>query len=107
MIYCWYNRADHYICDMISAYVNQTVCEEPVDTIKSHKKFPEQKQAHAGMEPSKTRQTRWEQHQGTFPPSLHLVPFCLVLVYVHGRVVEGNGLDSAHGCVVNADVHGE
>ena len=28
------------------------------------------------MEPSKTSQTRWEQHHNTFTPSLHLVPFC-------------------------------
>ena len=28
------------------------------------------------MEPSKTNQTRWEQHHNTFIPSLHLVPFC-------------------------------
>ena len=34
------------------------------------------KQVHVGMEPSKTNQTRWEWHYYTFPPSLHLVPFC-------------------------------
>ena len=38
------------------------------------KKFSEWKQAHVGMEPSKTSQTRWERHN-TFTPSLHLVPF--------------------------------
>ena len=33
---------------------------------------------HVEMEPSKTSQTRWEQHHNTFTPSLHLVPklFC-------------------------------
>ena len=40
------------------------------------KKFSEWKQAHVGMEPSKTSQTRWERHHNTFTPSLHLVPFC-------------------------------
>ena len=74
--------------------------------LKVTKKFSEQKQAHVGMEPSK-KKTRWEQHHNTFTPSLHLVPFCLVLFCVHRRVVEGTGLDSAHGCVVHVDVHGE
>ena len=40
----------------------------------SHKKVSERK-AHVGMRPSKTRQTRWEQHHNTFTPSLHLVLF--------------------------------
>ena len=44
--------------------------------VKSQKDFSEQKQAHVGMEPSKTSQTRWEWHHITFTPSLHLVPFC-------------------------------
>ena len=35
------------------------------------KKFSEWKQAHVGMEPSKTNQTRWECHHNTFTPSLH------------------------------------
>ena len=39
------------------------------------KKFSKWKQAHVGMEPSKTSQTRWERHYNTFTPSLHLVPF--------------------------------
>ena len=42
----------------------------------SNKKVFNWKQAHVGMEPSKTNQTRWEQHHNTFTPSLHLVPFC-------------------------------
>ena len=74
---------------------------------KVTKRFSERKQAHVEMEPTKTRQTRWEQPHNIFTPSLHLVPFCLVLVCVHGRVVEGTGLGSAHGCVVHVDVHGE
>ena len=45
-------------------------------TETNHKKFTEWKQAHAGMEPSKTNQTRWEWHHNPFTPSLHLVPFC-------------------------------
>ena len=48
-----------------------------------------------------------ERHHNNFTPSLHLVPFCLVLVCVHKRVVEGTGLGSAHGCIVHVDVHGE
>ena len=58
---------------------------------------------HVGMEPSKTDQTRWEQHHNTFTPSLHLVPFhqlCFVFVsyLVHGRQWDvGNG-----GYVVHA-----
>ena len=40
------------------------------------KKFSERKQAHVGIEPSKTNQTRWEWHHNTFTPSLHLVQFC-------------------------------
>ena len=39
-------------------------------------KFAKCKQAHVGMEPSKTNQTRWERHHNIFTPSLHLVPFC-------------------------------
>ena len=42
----------------------------------SLKKVSEGKQAHVGMECSKTSRTRWEQHHNTFTPSLHLVPFC-------------------------------
>ena len=69
--------------------------------IQVTKKVSERKQVHAVMEPSKTSQTRWERHHNTFTPSLHLVPFCLVLV-----VCIGSGLGSA-GCVVHVDVHGE
>ena len=32
---------------------------------------------------------------------------CLLLVCVYRRAVEGTGLDSALGCVVHVDVHGE
>ena len=52
------------------------------------------------MQPSKTSQTSWQHHHNTFTPSLHLVPFGLVLVCVHRKVVKGNGLGSAYGCVV-------
>ena len=38
------------------------------------------KQMHVGMEPSQTNQTRWEWHYNTFPPSLHLVPFCQLCI---------------------------
>ena len=41
---------------------------------KSHK-VSGWKQAHVGMEPSKTNRTRWEWHYNTFTPFLHLVPF--------------------------------
>ena len=41
----------------------------------SPKKFSKGKQAHVGMERSKTSRTRWERHPNTFTPSLHLVPF--------------------------------
>ena len=75
------------------------------------KKFSKGKQAHVGMEPSKTSQTRCERHHNTFTPSLHLVPFCqLCFVFVscvHRRVtVEGSG-EGSSGCVVHVDVHGE
>ena len=43
---------------------------------ESQKKFSELKQVHVAMEPSKTKQTRWEWHHNTFTPFLHLVPFC-------------------------------
>ena len=52
---------------------------------------------HVGMEPSKTNQTRWEQHHNNFTPSLHLVPFCqLCFVFV----VFIGGLWKAVGWVV-------
>ena len=64
---------------------------------------------HVGAEPSKTKQTTWDD-PSIFSPSLHLVAFCqLCLVFVscvHRRVVEGSGVGSA-GCVVNVGVHGE
>ena len=47
-----------------------------IHTYTSHKMFSEWKQAHVGMELSKTNQTRWEWHHNTCTPSLHLVPFC-------------------------------
>ena len=91
--------------------MHRSVCQRLLSVLgivlKVRKKFSERKQAHVGMEPSKTRQTRWEQHHNTFIPSLHLVPFCLVLVCVHKRVVEGTGLGSGHECVVHVEVHGE
>ena len=42
---------------------------------KSHKSFLNQKQAHVGMELSKTSHKGWEWHYNTFTPPLHLVPF--------------------------------
>jgi len=52
----------------------------------SHKKFSEGKQAHLGMEASKTSQTRWEsmtpQHFHTIPTSCAILPpltMCSVL----------------------------
>ena len=56
---------------------------------------------HVKMEPSKTRQTKWEQHHDTFTPSLHLAPFCLVLVCVHMAALAS--VATAH---VHVDVHG-
>ena len=78
--------------------------------IKVTKKFSKGKQAHVGMEPSKTSQTRRERHHNTFTPSLHLVPFCqLCFVFVscvHRRVVESSG-EGSGGCVMHVEVHGE
>ena len=54
--------------------------------IKSYKKSFEWKQAHVGMEPSKTSRTRWEQHHNTFTPSLHLVPFYQLYCIVSARL---------------------
>ena len=45
------------------------------------KKFTEWKQVHVGMEPSKTSQTRWEQHHNTFTPSLRTS--CAILLTMH------------------------
>ena len=42
---------------------------------KSHKSFLNEKQAHVGMELSKTSHKGWEWHYNTFTPPLHLVPF--------------------------------
>ena len=68
----------------------------------SPKKFSKGKQAHVGMERSKTSRTRWERHHNTFTPSLHLVPFCqLCFVFVscvHRRVEEGSGEGIAVCC---------
>ena len=49
---------------------------EKKESQTSPKKFSKGKQAHVGMERSKTSRTRWERHHNTFTPSLHLVPFC-------------------------------
>ena len=54
---------------LLSYYFNKKKQQEQVT-----KKFSEWKQAHVGMEPSKTSRTRWE-HHNTSTPSLHLVPF--------------------------------
>ena len=61
------------------------------------------------MEPLKTNQTTNVGATDTFPPSLHLVPFCqLCLVFVScvQRVVEGSAVGSA-GCVEHVGVHRE
>ena len=80
------------------------------DIYKVTKEFSKGKQAHVGMETSKTSQTRCERHHNTFTPSLHLVPFCqLCFVFVscvHRRVVVGSG-EGSGGCVVHVDVDGE
>ena len=69
---------------------------------KVTKKCSKGKQAHVGMERSKTSRTRWERHHNTFTPSLHLVPFCqLCFVFVscvHRRVEEGSGEGIAVCC---------
>ena len=84
-------------------------------TYTSHKKFSEGKQAHVGMEASKTNQTRWKsmtpQHLHTIPTSCAILPplgqICYAFVScVQKRVVEGSVVESA-GCVVHADVHGK
>ena len=72
--------------------------------VKFQKSFVnENKHNHVGMQPSKTSQTSSQHHHNTFTPSVRLVPFGLVLVCVHRKVVKGNGLGSAHGCVVHVD----
>ena len=48
------------------------------------KKFSQWKQAHVGMEPSKTNQTRWEWHHNTFHHPYILCQLCLVLVVCIG-----------------------
>ena len=63
-----------------------------VNKYTSHKKFSEEKQAHVGMEASKTNQTRWEsmtpQHLHTIPTScailLPLTQICYMLVVCRG-----------------------
>ena len=61
------------------------------------------------MEPSKTRQTRSEQHHNTLR---HLYILCyfanyaLCLLVVHSRVVEGSW-EGIAGCIVHVDMHGE
>ena len=83
-----------------NAYSNSGTCTVPYTT--SPKKFSKGKQAHVGMERSKTSRTRWERHHNTFTPSLHLVPFCqLCFVFVscvHRRVEEGSGEGIAVCC---------
>jgi len=67
----------------------------------SHRKFSEWKQAHLGMELSKTSQTRWEWHHNTFTPSLHLVPFCQLpmpyVVYIYITLLSPR---VAHPCFI-------
>ena len=67
--------------------------------LKLQKRCSECKQAHVGMEPSKTRQTRWEWHQQHFYTIPTFCAICLVLVHVHRRMVEGTDFGSAHGCI--------
>ena len=96
-------------------HVWQTKCLLRHVYLTSHKKFSEEKQAHVGMEASKTNQTRWEsmtpQHFHTIPTSCAILPpltqICFVFVScVQRRVVEGSVVGSG-GCVVHFDVHGE
>ena len=75
---------------------------------KVTKSFPSRKQAHVGMEASKTMTP---QHFHTIPTSCAILPpltqICFVFVScVQRRVVEGSGVGSG-GCVVHFDVHGE
>ena len=57
--------------------------------ITSHKKFSEGKQAHVGMEASKTNQTRWEsmtpQHFHTIPTSCAILPPLTQYAYSEDR----------------------
>ena len=72
---------------------------------KDTKKFAERKQAHVGMKPSKTSQTRWERHHNSFTPSLHLVPFCQNSVCMCLLVVCRRGLSCRWKSVVWVCVH--
>ena len=73
----WHSTLSTYVLHLLSLYQQLQYCLcTVVSTITSHKKFSERKQAHVGMEASKTNQTRWEWHHNTFTPPLHLVPFC-------------------------------
>ena len=57
-------------------FLNENTKMKKSDRKQVRKSFPSWKQAHVGMEASKTNRTRWEWHHNTFTPSLHLVPFC-------------------------------
>ena len=65
------------------------------------KKFSEWKQAHIGMEPSKTNQTKWNDTTTLIIP-IHLVPFCQVwfafVRCVHRSICSWVG--GSAGCVV-------
>ena len=78
-----------YLCRSWS--INDNHCQIYVDDserayIQVIKMFSKGKQAHVGMEPSKTSQTRCERHHNTFTPSLHLVPFCQLCIFVVNAV---------------------
>ena len=80
--------------------------------------FPSWKQAHVGMEASKTNQTRWEWHHNTFhtiPTSCAVLPPLTQIWFdkntvcvccVQWRVLGGSGVGSG-GCVARFDVHGD
>ena len=57
-----------------------------VGYLYSRKNVFQMKQAHVGMEHSKTSQTRSEQYHNTFIPSLHLADYalCLLVVWIRG-----------------------
>ena len=102
-----FNLCSHIDLRPLSKFLRVTYSQPPTcPTSACRKKFSEGKQAHVGMEASKTNQTRWKspQHFHTIPTScailLPLTQICYVFVScVQRRVVEGGGW------VVHFDTH--
>ena len=102
-----FNLCSHIDLRPLSKFLWVTYSQPPTcPTSACRKKFSEGKQAHVGMEASKTNQTRWKspQHFHTIPTScailLPLTQICYVFVScVQRRVVEGGGW------VVHFDTH--